>query len=161
VNNQNEFGGSLGGPIVRNKLFFFVDYQGFLRDRPGEQAVTVAPASWRQGGFAGLPESGTLPKIRRPACCSLRWDARSIFFPCISPTCGASGIILSWRYWVRQKTSSTSHSPACAPSSASKSRSLPAHQLTSASRPYHWLSPQSQQGPTSVTVEEPETQEVR
>src|SRR2546426_1386492 len=26
--DQNEFGGTIGGPIVRNKLFFFSDYQG-------------------------------------------------------------------------------------------------------------------------------------
>ena len=26
---QNQFGGSIGGPIVKNKTFFFADYQGF------------------------------------------------------------------------------------------------------------------------------------
>jgi len=28
------FGGTLGGPILKNKLFFFVDYQGQRFDHP-------------------------------------------------------------------------------------------------------------------------------
>ncbi len=30
----NEFGATLGGPIIKNKLFFFVDYQGSRFDTP-------------------------------------------------------------------------------------------------------------------------------
>jgi Carboxypeptidase regulatory-like domain/TonB dependent receptor len=52
--SQHIFGGTIGGPIVRNKIFFFGDYQSFLRDRPGEQVVSVAPASWRAGDFSGV-----------------------------------------------------------------------------------------------------------
>ncbi len=51
--SQHIFGASLGGPIKKNKLFFFADYQAFIRDRPGEQVVSVAPAEWRRGDFSG------------------------------------------------------------------------------------------------------------
>ena len=32
---QHIFGGTLGGPIVKNTLFFFGDYQGSRQDAPG------------------------------------------------------------------------------------------------------------------------------
>ncbi len=51
---QNTFGGTFGGPLMKNKLFFFGDYQGFRRDKPGEQVVSVAPVAWRQGDFSGV-----------------------------------------------------------------------------------------------------------
>ena len=36
----NMFGGTLGGPIIKNKLFFFVDYQGQRFDTPTSQLTT-------------------------------------------------------------------------------------------------------------------------
>jgi hypothetical protein len=55
---QNIFGGTLGGPIVRNKVFFFADYQGTKISRPGDAVGTVAPADWRNGDFSGLLSQG-------------------------------------------------------------------------------------------------------
>jgi hypothetical protein len=52
--SQHIFGATIGGPIARNKVFFFGDYQGFIRDRPGELVRTVAPASFRQGNFSSV-----------------------------------------------------------------------------------------------------------
>ncbi len=41
---QNQFGGSLSGPIVRDKTFFFVDYEGFRRvDATGTVFKTTVP----------------------------------------------------------------------------------------------------------------------
>ena len=31
VFQQNQFGGAFGGPVIRNKTFFFVDYEGLRR----------------------------------------------------------------------------------------------------------------------------------
>ena len=52
--SQHIFGATLGGPLVKNKVFFFGDYQGFIRDRPGELVSSVAPEAWRQGDFSGV-----------------------------------------------------------------------------------------------------------
>ncbi len=55
----NEFGASLGGPIRRNKLFFFMDYQGSRFDQPATTAgVTLLTAPERHGDFSQLLAQG-------------------------------------------------------------------------------------------------------
>ena len=41
---QNQFGGTFGGPVVRKKIFFFVDYQG-TRQTQGQVADVPVPSS--------------------------------------------------------------------------------------------------------------------
>ena len=49
------FGGTLGGPLMRNKLFFFADYQGGRQETPPTSAfATVVPDAWRQGDLSSL-----------------------------------------------------------------------------------------------------------
>lgn len=56
----NEFGASLGGRIIRDKLFFFADYQGSRFDQPGTSSgFSVLTAAERKGDFSELL---TLPK---------------------------------------------------------------------------------------------------
>jgi hypothetical protein len=53
--SQNTFGGTFGGPIRRNRLFFFTDYQGWRRGKGTTASVrTVIPAAWREGDFSSL-----------------------------------------------------------------------------------------------------------
>ena len=51
---RNIFGGTFGGPIFREKLFFFVDYQGGRYHAGGPQDVTVLTAKQRLGDFSEL-----------------------------------------------------------------------------------------------------------
>ncbi|MFY9646617.1 MAG: TonB-dependent receptor [Terriglobales bacterium] len=46
---QNQFGFTLGGPIVKNKTFFFGDYEG-LRIRQGLPQVSTVPTPAEDGG---------------------------------------------------------------------------------------------------------------
>ncbi len=55
--HQNQFGGTLGGPLRRDKDFFFVYYEG-QRDRQGETRTAIVPtAAERSGNFSGLTDS--------------------------------------------------------------------------------------------------------
>jgi hypothetical protein len=51
---QDIYGGTIGGPLLKNKLFFFGNYQGTRNDAPGFETVSVAPASWRSGDLSLL-----------------------------------------------------------------------------------------------------------
>jgi len=50
----NEFGGAIGGPIVKNKLFFFADYQGLRSVKSSEQGYNLFTASEVAGDFGQL-----------------------------------------------------------------------------------------------------------
>jgi hypothetical protein len=49
---QNIFGGTLGGPIIKEKTFFFVDYQGVAQRTGGATTIRVAPLAWRLGDLS-------------------------------------------------------------------------------------------------------------
>jgi hypothetical protein len=57
--HQNQFGATLGGPIRRNKDFFFAYYEG-LRDSQGETRAAIVPTpGQRQGDFSGMTDPAT------------------------------------------------------------------------------------------------------
>jgi hypothetical protein len=60
---QNQFGGTFGGPVIKNKLFFFGDYQGTSIRNPLTWVSTVPSLAERVGDFSDPSE----PVIYDPA----------------------------------------------------------------------------------------------
>lgn len=52
--SQDQFGGTFGGPILHNKLFFFVDYLGSRYHVGGIGSASVLTAAMRNGDFSAL-----------------------------------------------------------------------------------------------------------
>ena len=51
---QTIFGGTIGGPIFKDKLFFFMDYEGVRNHTGGQATYSVAPAAFRNGDLSSL-----------------------------------------------------------------------------------------------------------
>jgi hypothetical protein len=77
----NMFGATFGGPIIKNKLFFFVDYQGGRLDHPAtSNNITVLTQDETTGNFGALLSSTTPVQL---------------YNPCAAGTGGTSGVTCS------------------------------------------------------------------
>ncbi len=71
VTQWNQFGGAAGGRLIKDKLFWFGDYQGTRRNTGGSALLRVPSAAERAGDLSGLgvdifdPASGATPAERR------------------------------------------------------------------------------------------------
>lgn len=52
--NRNEFGATAGGPVIRNKTFFFGSYEGLRQRTSRAPVLSVGTAAMRQGDFTGF-----------------------------------------------------------------------------------------------------------
>jgi hypothetical protein len=55
---RNTFGASLGGPIVKNKVFFFVNYEGNRFNTSAESVADVPTAAYKTGIFTTTDSNG-------------------------------------------------------------------------------------------------------
>jgi hypothetical protein len=52
--NRNQFGGTIGGPIIKNKLYFFAYYEGERQSQPSTSVYTLPTSAERTGDFSAL-----------------------------------------------------------------------------------------------------------
>jgi hypothetical protein len=52
--HRNDFGGTIGGPIIKNKTFFFFDWDGTLESSMGTYQAGVPSAAMRTGDFGEI-----------------------------------------------------------------------------------------------------------
>jgi hypothetical protein len=78
---QNQFGGTLGGPIFRGKTFFFGDYQGLRLEAGQTYLSTVPTVRMRNGDFGEITRVIYDPLTRQPFPNNVipreRWDPAS------------------------------------------------------------------------------------
>src|SRR5262249_61441717 len=55
VTTYNQFGFTIGGPIRKNKTFFFGDYQGLRDHRGNSNVVSIPTLDFRNGDFRSSP----------------------------------------------------------------------------------------------------------
>jgi hypothetical protein len=60
---RNQFGGAIGGPIIKNRTFFFADFEG-IRQSKGIANVDSVPSSSARGGLLHFDPTGSPP----PGC---------------------------------------------------------------------------------------------
>ncbi len=63
----NQFGGTIGGPIIKNKTFFFFSYEGLREEVPTVVTTSVPTALQRMGDFSQtFTSSGQLVQLYDP-----------------------------------------------------------------------------------------------
>jgi hypothetical protein len=64
----NQFGGAIGGPVKKDKLFFFANYEGGRQSiSPSANFSTVPTDAERSGDFSGLLPGNVMTTIYNPA----------------------------------------------------------------------------------------------
>lgn len=79
VFRRNQFGGLLGGPIVRNKTFFFVNYEGTKEYTADTSQQTIATAAETRGDFSQSFFNNAPTQIFDPATYNAATRARTPF----------------------------------------------------------------------------------
>jgi hypothetical protein len=103
----NNYGGTIGGPIVKNKLFFFYSFDGTLQRQGGNGTYSVPTADVKAGNFAKSattiydPNTGTAAGVGRTPFAgnfipASRMSAQALKIQSYYPDPNAAGELDNW-----------------------------------------------------------------
>lgn len=75
--NQNQFGGAIGGPIVKDKLLFYANYEGLRLSQQGTATRTALRPDARTGIFTYVDTAGNQRAVNVLTAANLSPDARA------------------------------------------------------------------------------------
>ena len=78
---RNQFGGALGGPIKKDKSFWFVNYEGLRRTEGGEALNTVPTPAELSGNFGAALTGNIINLCGAGGPANLNFDSGQIFNP--------------------------------------------------------------------------------
>jgi hypothetical protein len=67
---MNQFGGNLGGPIIRNKLFFFANYEGIRQRTTAINSLYEVPSAYVRSQFVAAMQPVLAQMAPLPAACN-------------------------------------------------------------------------------------------
>jgi hypothetical protein len=99
---RNQFGGSFGGPIKKNKAFFFVNFESLRQIQGGNSSVLVPTAQQLQGDLSGSLTGTTENLCGAGGPANLNYDTGQLFDPststlfnCPNAKAGAAPIVIA------------------------------------------------------------------
>jgi hypothetical protein len=105
IEHQNEFGVNIGGPIKKDKIFFFGDYDGYRYDSASTPALQSIPTlAERTGDFSAFPT--TIYDPRSMVCTSSGVCSRTAFPGNRIPTYQLSPVSQSFQSYLPAPTNS-------------------------------------------------------
>ena len=102
VDHQNEFGGNFGGPIKKDKIFFFGNYSGYyFNTSTAPIFISVPTLAERSGNFSGVPNAIYDPKT---TSCSGAICTKTQFQNNVIPSSQLSGVAKSFQSYLSPPT---------------------------------------------------------